>query len=330
MAAETERIRVSIEPGLMHIELNRPEAINALTGEMLAAIDSALDIAEASNEIAAVVFSGAGERGFCAGGDVRQLALEVASGDDTAPRRYFEHEYALNARIAAFEKSTVALMRGVCMGGGVGLAGHSRIRVVSPSSRVAMPETKIGFTPDVGGSWLLGRAPGRLGERLGLHGWVMGPAEAIEAGFADLMLADESWDLLWAALRTAVAHARDIRAELSAVCREPGQAEFGLDRAAIDQVYALESVPEIIAALRRLDPSAAAELEQLSPTSLAVTLRSIRSARDMTLPDALAQELRLAEWFFTSTPDAREGIRALLIDKDRSPNWAPLAESLPI
>lgn len=326
----SEYIRVSSAGGVLRIELARPEAINALSLEMIQAIDAALDLAEANPEIQAVLLSGEGERGFCAGGDVRQLYVDITAGDLSAPRRYFHTEYALNARIAEFGVPIIALMHGACMGGGVGLAGHSQIRVVDESSLVAMPETKIGFTPDVGGSWLLGRAPGRLGERLGLHGQVMHAAEAIEAGFADVFVPRERWAELDAAIVAAAESGADIAEAVRGFASQPPAADFGLSRAEIDEIYALGSAADIIAALHLVAPEQAAELRALSPTALEVTLRSVRSARSLSLREALDQEQRLAEWFFTERGDSLEGIRALLVDKDKSPNWPPLATTFPI
>lgn len=330
MTSGTDQVRVQQRSGVLHIELNRPEAINALNAAMIAAIGSALTRAEQDDSVRAVLFSGAGDRGFCAGGDVRSLAVAVQSGQRSAPREYFAAEYALNLRIAEFRKPTIAWMHGACMGGGVGLAGHSRIRLVTDSSRVAMPETKIGFTPDVGGSWLLGRAPGRLGERLGLHGQVMAAAEAIAAGFADHYVAEPARDDLFEALFEPGLRVEDIPDLLSELVRPTAPPDFGLREGEIDEIYSGSSAASIIAALAGRFPDAAAELERLSPTALEVTLRSVRSARSLTLAEALEQEQRLAEWFFTERTDSVEGIRALLIDKDHAPVWPPLAERFPI
>ena len=330
MTAETERVRVHSDGSVVRIELNRPEAINALSLDMVHSVDVALDLAESDPSIRAVVLAGAGERGFCAGGDVRQLYVDVSSGDLDAPREYFGAEYALNARIAEFAIPIVALMHGACMGGGVGLAGHASIRLVTDGSNVAMPETKIGFTPDVGGSWLLARSPGRLGERLGLHGQIMGPAEAIAAGFADLYIPAERGAQVPGAVSSAAIAGRDIVSAVAALAADPGQPDFGMSRADIDATYSLESVAEIISALRHLDPNGAAALERLSPTALEVTLRSVRSARTLSLREALGQEQILAEWFFTQRTDTLEGIRAVLVDKDHAPVWPPRAEDFPI
>lgn len=323
-------VLTEIHDGAMTITLNRPEAINALSVDMIRQLAVAFDQAEADRDVRAVVLTATGERGFCAGGDVRQVYFDVTSGQGEVAADFFEVEYALNARIAEFSKPVVALMAGVCMGGGVGLAGHASIRIVTDSSRVAMPETKIGFTPDVGGSWLLGHAPGRLGERLALHGQTMGPGEAIVAGFADVYVPAAAWDDMVAAVQAAIAADRELTAVLREFTAPAPAAAFGLPGFEIDRIYSGATVEDIITALDEVAPDDANELRALSPTSLEVTLRSVRAARTMSLREALAQEFTLVSWFLTERGDTIEGIRALLVDKDKSPVWPPLAERLPI
>lgn len=325
----TEWVHIERRGRVLDIELTRPGAINAIDAGMIAAIREALE-STPIDEVDVVVFRGEGQRGFSAGGDVRQAYQHVVHGHVERAEEYFTREYELNALIAEYPRTTVALMHGVCMGGGVGLAGHTDIRLVTDGSRVAMPETKIGFTPDVGGSWLLARAEGRLGERLGLHGQSMGPAEAIEAGFADLYISAERWPHVRKTIDAAVATGTDVAEALAALSETPGTPDFGLARSVIDEVYSQESVSLIIESLERIAPEDAAELRSLSPTSLEVTLRSIRASRHHSLRAALAQELRLVVWMLTHTTDTLEGIRALLVDKDRNPHWQPLAEKLPI
>ncbi|MBN9213032.1 MAG: enoyl-CoA hydratase/isomerase family protein, partial [Microbacterium sp.] len=168
--------------GVGHLTLNRPRAINALDLGMIRLLSAALDRWEHDTDVDLVLLDGAGDRGFCAGGDVRALHGFVVDGRVDEVHTFFREEYALNHRIATYPKPIVAIADGVTMGGGIGLAGHARIRIVTERSQLAMPETRIGFTPDVGGSWLLGRAPGRLGEYLGLTGATMEAADALYAG----------------------------------------------------------------------------------------------------------------------------------------------------
>lgn len=323
-------VLTDVRNGALTVTLNRPQVINALSQEMVHLVDAAFDAAEADGQVRAVILTGAGDRGFCAGGDVRQLYFDVLDGNAVEAVYFFRDEYALNARIAEFSKPVVGLMSGVCMGGGVGLAGHAAIRIVTDSSRIAMPETKIGFTPDVGGSWLLGHAPGRIGERLALHSQIMGPGEAIYAGFADYYVPAEAWDEMVAAVRVAIRDDHDVIAAINEFSATPPAPVFGLPEFEIDRIYSGATVDDIIHQLDEVAPDQANELRAMAPTALEVTLRAVRSARQMSLRQALAQEFMLVQWFFTERTDPIEGIRALLVDKDKSPVWPPMAEKLPI
>ncbi|MFT4282158.1 enoyl-CoA hydratase/isomerase family protein [Microbacterium sp.] len=326
-AASASRIRAVADASVGHATLDRPEAINALDLGMIEALGAALDEWEHHSDIAMVLLDGAGDRGFCAGGDVRGLRSQIVAGQAAETARFFRAEYALNARIAEYPKPVVAIADGITMGGGVGLAGHAAVRVVTERSALAMPETRIGFTPDVGGSWLLGRAPGRVGEYLALTGASMNGADAIYAGFADHFVpSDRLADLHDAFVTRADPHTPT---ELVLLFDEtPDPSRLPAARGWIDDAFAADTVPEILARLRdRPEPDAAATvatLEELSPTALAVTLAAVRSARR--LPDlraALAQEYGLVMWFAATQPDLAEGIRAQLVDRDRSPRWQP-------
>ncbi|MFT4220092.1 MAG: enoyl-CoA hydratase/isomerase family protein [Microbacterium sp.] len=356
--SESERVIARVRGGVGRLTLNRPEALNALDLDMALAMSAALDAWRDDPEVAVVVLDGAGERGFCAGGDVRGLYRQIVEEDADAAGIFFRHEYALDAAIAEFPKPVVALADGITMGGGIGLAGHAAIRVVTERSRLAMPETRIGFTPDVGGTWLLAHAPGRVGEYLGLTGESMDAADACYAGFADVFVPSDRLD----ALRRDPRSLSDERSEESKRAEPPshedhrvssrhsgprsttggtpdsggGESRLAAARAWIDDAFAADTVPEIVERLRhRPEPSAAATadiLESLAPTALAVTLAAVRRARG--LPDlraALEQEYGLVMWFCTTQPDLVEGIRAQLVDKDRNPRWQPatLAELAP-
>ena len=321
------RVRAHADSSVGHLTLNRPEAINALDLGMIHALSAALDRWEHDPDIAVVLLDGAGERGFCAGGDVRGLREQIITGDPAATTTFFRAEYALNARISEYAKPIVAIADGVTMGGGIGLAGHAAVRIVTERSALAMPETRLGFTPDVGGSWLLGRAPGRIGEYLALTGGVMDAADAIYAGFADhLVPSDHLSDVHDALVTRADPHTPTELVLLFDETAPPSRLEAC--RGWIDAAFSAPSVPEIIERLRAREEPAAAEavatLEELSPTGLAVTLEAVRSARTLSgLRDALRQEYGLVLWFATTQPDLAEGIRAQLVDKDRSPRWRP-------
>ncbi|MDJ1114327.1 enoyl-CoA hydratase/isomerase family protein [Microbacterium dauci] len=324
-AASTLQVRTDGSVG--HVTLDRPRAINAVDHEMILGIGAALDAFEHDADVALVLLDGAGDRGFCAGGDVRSLREQVLAGDAVGAMTFFRDEYALNARIAEYPKPVVVFADGITMGGGIGLAGHAAVRVVTERSQLAMPEVRIGFTPDVGGSWLLSRAPGRVGEYLAVTGGTMDAADATYAGFADhLVPADRLGDLHHALITRADPHTPT---EITLLFDEtPEPSRLAAARPWIDDAFAGDTVPEIVERLRARPESAASEtadlIESLSPTGVTVTLAAVRAARS--LPDlrsALAQEYALVEWFATTQPDLVEGIRAQLVDKDRSPHWQP-------
>ncbi|MET0830032.1 MAG: enoyl-CoA hydratase/isomerase family protein [Microbacterium sp.] len=313
--------------GLGRLTLNRPRALNALDLGMIGDLAAALDAWEHDTDIDIVLLDGAGDRGFCAGGDVRGLYEQITAGEPESTGHFFRAEYALNARISEYPKPIVVFADGITMGGGIGLAGHAAIRVVTERSKLAMPETRIGFTPDVGGTWLLAHAPGRLGEYLALTGASMDGSDAIHVGLADHFVPSANLDGLRDALETRADPASPT--ELVLLFDEtPEPSPLDAQRAWIDDAFAADTVAEIVDRLRARPEAAASAtadlLGELSPTGLAVTLDAVRRARG--LPDlraALAQEYGLVMWFATTQPDLVEGIRAQLVDKDRSPRWQP-------
>lgn len=339
-------VLVSVFDGVGRLTLNRPSALNALNAEMIDLISEALLTWQNHSEVSVVVLDGAGERGFCAGGDIRELFHNVSAGDAQQARAFFRAEYRLNALIADYRKPIVAIMDGVTMGGGIGLGGHASIRIVTERSQLAMPETRIGFAPDVGGTWLLARAPGQLGTYLALNAASMGAADAIDTGFADFYLPSELLPHLYQALaeradpgspaeivmlfdETPPAAGSVPHDAPDAAALTPAESLPSLTarRPWIDACYSANTVPEIIERLRarpEADAQAAAtELELLSPTGLSVTLASLRAAAQLpSLREALEQEYRVCAWLIEQ-PDLAEGIRAQVIDKDRQPRWNP-------
>ena len=332
--ASVDGVIVRTERAVGRLTLDRPRAINALDIGMVRRLRTALETWRGAVDVDTVVLDGAGERGFCAGGDVRSLVERIRAGEPDETLPFFREEYALNAAIAEYPVPVVAIADGVTMGGGIGLAGHAAIRVVTERSRLAMPETRIGFTPDVGGSLLLARAPGRLGEYLALTGDHMDAADAIHAGFADHLVPAERID----DFREALASRADPTgpAEIVLLFDEtPGTSRLQVARVWIDDAFAAPTVPEILA---RLDArseadaaTAAATIRSLSPTAVTVALEAVRRARRLPgLRAALAQEYALVDWFVHTQPDLVEGVRAQLIDKDRAPKWRPGAlDALP-
>jgi enoyl-CoA hydratase len=310
-----------VTDGLGRLTLNRPAAINALTAEMVGILRRALAEWAESDTVRTVLIDGAGPRGLCAGGDLRAMHADAVSGG-TGSLDFWADEYRLNAEIAAYPKPIVTLMDGLVMGGGIGVSAHASTRIVTERSRLAMPEVGIGFHPDVGGSWLLARAPGEIGTHLALTGGTIGPADAITAGLADHFLpADRLPDLI-----TALTGG-DARAVTESLAAGPPPGVLRTARAWIDECYAGDDVAVILGRLTRHpapDAQAAAkEIATKSPMSLVVALRSVRSTAGLPgLREALDQEYRLSSALLR-LPDLAEGIRAQIIDKDRRPRWRP-------
>jgi len=287
-------ILVEVSDGIGRIRLNRPRAINAINTAMMRTITTALTEFAADGDVDRVELTGAGDRGLCAGADVRQLRTAALEGGDVA--EFFIVEYALNQMIAAYPKPYRAIMTGVTMGGGLGLSVHGSQRVVDATSVLAMPETQIGFFPDVFVSQLLARMPGEIGTHLGLTGTSINAADAIRLGWAD-------------------------------TCTGPLPApDPVLASDWIAECYASDNAEEIVARLAdHSDPNAraaAAELERRSPLAVAISLEVLRRARTFpTLTDQYEQELAVAVRMVTG-PDFAEGVRAQLVNRDRNPRWA--------
>lgn len=311
------------------ITLNRPQAVNALSLEMIQRMDRALDELEQDPGIAVVAVVGAGERGLCAGGDVRAL-YRACTEDPEAGLEFFRHEYALDLRIHEFSKPYVPIMSGLVLGGGLGISAPGSHRVATDSTRTGMPETGIGFSPDVGGSNLLARAPGQTGTLMALTGQHAGPADALYLGLADHMVPDASVPALLQALESAA----DEPAVGQAIRRfqEPvPEAPLAAARSWADEVFSAETVEGIVERLQALveqDPEntgAAAALEALrhhSPTGQKVALEALRRAGDQSFAQTLDQDFRLAGNAIFGH-DMREGIRAQVVEKDRNPQWSP-------
>ncbi|WP_435243798.1 enoyl-CoA hydratase/isomerase family protein [Streptomyces cucumeris] len=320
-APAEDSVLLRTEGRAAYLTLNRPKAINALTHTMVRTIADALDTWEHDPAVATVVLTGAGERGLCAGGDIRAIHRDAYEGTDGSAA-FWRDEYRLNARIARYPKPYVALMDGIVMGGGVGVSAHGTVRIVTERSRVAMPETGIGFVPDVGGTHLLGLAPGELGTHLALTGTPVGAADALLCGLADHYVPSGALPALLADLAAVPVH--------DALARHVRQAPpggLGAHREWIDTCYAADTVEEIADRLASYgDPAAKDTADTLltkSPTALKVTLASLRRARRLgPLERVLEQEYRVS-CACLNHPDLVEGIRAQVIDKDRDPRWRP-------
>lgn len=310
------------------IRLNRPKAINAMTLEMSEGIDAALDQFEADPAVAIVLLEGAGERGLCAGGDIRGLYESSKAGGDLG-KRFWRQEYIMNARIAKYPKPYVALMDGLVMGGGVGLSGHGSHRVVTERTKLSMPEVGLGFFPDVGGTWLLSRSPGELGTYFGLTGQTMNGPDAIYTKFADAVVPSSKLPELREALTKAgagVTHA-EVKKLIDGFSTGETSGPVAAMQPRIDAWFAHDRMEDIIASLQRNGSEFALStlkaLNEKSPRGMVVTLKLLRLGRtSSSLEECLVREYRAALAVFASD-DFREGVRAAVIDKDRNPKWSP-------
>ncbi len=298
------------------VRLQRPAAMNALDVEMIQAIAAALNDWADDPGVTFVLVEAAEGRAFCSGGDVRAVRAWALAGDDGAIHDYFAGEYGLNGAMAGYPKPIVALVDGVCMGGGVGLAIHGRVRVATDAALFAMPETAIALFPDVGMTHVLGRMPGGLGMFLGLTGHRLSGADAMAPGLATHFVARADLP----ALRTAL-----LCHGLTALPDgHPSPFSLEAELPMIERCFTAPSAAEVVARLGRESGTAAtaalASLRAASPAAVAWSFAAIRRGGGLTLPAALAAELGMA-CRVTRHPDFAEGVRAVLVDKDRRPTW---------
>lgn len=313
------------------VTLNRPKALNALNLPMIRGLQAQLDAWREDADIGAVAVLGAGDRAFCAGGDVRAVyeAGKAAETGQGLTADFFREEYRLNHTIHTYPKPYIALVNGISMGGGVGLSIHGQVRAVTETLMFAMPETGIGLFPDVGGGWFLPRCPGETGTYLALTGHRCGAADAYYVGYATHHVPQEALPALVDALARqdlAGAEPAGVADVVATYHRDPGEAPLAAHRDVIDRCFAFDTVEEIVAALRG-DGSAfatqtLATLDRMSPTSLKIALRQLRTGRGRDYSDVVTMEYRLSQACMREH-DFYEGIRALLVDKDKSPKWRP-------
>ncbi|MFL2778295.1 MAG: enoyl-CoA hydratase/isomerase family protein [Paracoccus marcusii] len=294
------------------ITFTRPKALNALTHAMARAIHNALDGWRDDPAVALVIIDAEGDRAFCAGGDIAAVYHAGRAGDHQVGRDFFRDEYRMNAAIADFPKPIVAFMQGFVMGGGVGVGGHASHRIVGDTTRIAMPESGIGLIPDVGGTWLLGRAPGRIGEYLAMTGGRMTAGDAIHAGFADMYIPEADWPGLIAMLEDS--------GDVTGLRGHPAPAAT-LDRRDLS-AFGGRTLADITAALQEAgDDESLEALRRNSPLSMAAGLAMVRAARgDECMQQSLSREYRFTARA-TAESDFLEGVRAQIIDKDRKPVW---------
>ena len=329
----TEDIRIRRAGRAGRITLDRPKALNALTWDMVRAIDAALRGWADDPDVALLLIDAEGERAFCAGGDIAVMYERGRAGDFDYGRRFWADEYRMNARLFEWPKPVVSFLHGFTMGGGVGVGCHGSHRVVCETSKLAMPECGIGLVPDVGGSLLLARAPGQLGEYLGLTGTRMGPGDAIHAGFGDYFIPEAEWP----ALKATLCDTGDWEA-VDRVARPAPEAPLAAGQDRIDRLFSGARLADVVTDLEtdagELAQDAVQAMGRNSPLSMACTLELIRrvKARPDAIRNALGLEYRIT-YRAGEQGDFIEGIRAALIDRDRTPRWrhagprhVPLAE----
>ncbi|RAU22505.1 enoyl-CoA hydratase/isomerase family protein [Paramagnetospirillum kuznetsovii] len=323
----------SKDGGLGRVRLNRPKVLNALSAAQYHALTETLTTWEDDDSVALVLVEGEGERAFCAGGDIRMVWEAQARGDHDFNRQIFRTEYRLNRRIHHYPKPYIAILDGIVMGGGAGISINGKWRIATERTQFAMPETGIGFFPDVGATSFLGRCPGALGLYLGLTGARLGPADCVAAGLATHFVPQAELDAMTAKFLVAAASsdsggaAEDV---LRRFHRDPGPGPMALRAAEVDRCFGRGTLGDILAALRSEKSDWAwdtvEDLSSRSPTSLAVTFRQLTEGRGLAFDDAIRREFRLACRFLAGR-DLFEGIRAQVIHKDRRPNWSPASLS---
>ena len=330
-------ILITRHPGLTALVLNRPRVLNTLNREMIRLLTRGLEEALGAADVRLVVICGAGDRGFCAGGDLKELTRAVLTGAVHLADQFFREEYALDLMIHQCPKPVVVLAHGITMGGGLGLAAGADFVVATEATRMAMPETRIGFFPDVGGTgWLFTKCPPGYPEYLALTGYELLGAECVRLGLATHLVDSARLPELRQALNNcaealpidkpgAMAHLEQV---LAPFARRDIAPDPGLDAWVAAHFAGKRSLTEIMAALNQcsLELSLCEEvlrrLGERSPTALAVTLQLLRANEGRPLPEVFHREAMAAHFMITH-PDYLEGIRARIIDKDDKPRWQP-------
>ena len=326
-------ILFDVKDGLGVIILNRPKALNALTHGMILELEKVIPKWENDAAIKAVVLRGAGDRAFCADGDITNLyhKNKDPNGAGTLRRDFFHDEYIVNRRIYRYAKPWISLIDGIDMGGGVGLSVHGSHSVASEKFLFAMPETTIGLFPDVGGGYFLSRLQGALGTFLALTSHRLKVADAVWAGIVDAHVPSGKMNELQAALGAADLSGPDGHAKVDGVIdrfkADPGLPTLPTMMADIDRCFSAESVGEIEAKLRRQGGDWAdkqlAALLKLSPLAMAITLEQLKRCANRSFEDSMTIEYRMSQRCMRPDHDFFEGVRALLIDKDQKPKWNP-------
>ena len=321
----TEDVRFERRGRLGVIILDRQRALNALSWAMIRAISSQLAAWRDDDRVAAVLVKASPGRAFCAGGDILAVTSQARQEGVAAAGKFFRDEYRLNWRVHTYPKPYIALLDGITMGGGVGVSVHGGYRVVTENTRLAMPETAIGFFPDVGATWFLPRCPGEIGMYLGLTGAQLDAADCLTAGLGTHFVA--AADLASLEERLAQGDAAIAVDEvLGGFRREPGAGRLAALRPEIDRCFAGPDLPTIMAAIATSGTEWSRELAGKSSFSLHLTCAQLRHGRTLAIEDALRLEYRMVHRVLAGN-DFQEGVRALLVDKDRRPRWEAHGEA---
>lgn len=321
--SDQPEVYFDVDRGVGRITLNQPKILNALNFDMVRQIDPKLREWADDPDIREVLITGTGERAFCAGGDVRGLHEYGDSREERLAHAadFFRAEYTLNQLIKRYSKPYVALIDGITMGGGVGLSVHGSFRVATERTMFAMPEMAIGFFPDVGGGYVLAHCPDHLGHYFGLAGARAKAADCLTLGIATHFVADDRLAEFEAAIGDA-----PIDALLEKYAGDPGAGRLDGHLPAIDRCFSAGSIEAILDALDSEDgewaDKAAAHMRHVAPTSLKVGLRQLEQAVGLDFEANMTMEYRLCRRFMEGH-DFKEGVRALLVDKDNAPQWDP-------
>jgi len=333
----TEDILFEKKGAIAWVTLNRPRALNAMTHEMVQALDVALREWEHDPQVQAVVLKGAGEKGLCAGGDIRHL-YETVKSNRQDQYQFFKEEYALNQYIYHYPKPYIAIMDGIVMGGGMGIAQGAGFRIVTERSKIAMPEVAIGFFPDVGASHFLKQCPGQIANYLALTGLTIGPEDTLFAHLADWYLPSSQLTAFYEMLQTSeLNHSVQSAVQITNILiglqarQTPHHAPLEEKTHLLETVFSLPNVSQMMLALETIDQPNAQEIlkvmQKRSPMAMVGTHRLLLSAQNLTMSECFDLELRLGVYWFEQ-PDFLEGVRSVIIDKDHTPQWSYTLEDL--
>ncbi|MBC3920683.1 enoyl-CoA hydratase/isomerase family protein [Undibacterium sp. CY18W] len=332
----SEFVHTSVKNNIGYITLDRPKALNSLSLDMVRALTTTLLAWQDDQSVRAVFIHGSSEKAFCAGGDIRffyDVGTATPKGDSALLEDFFTEEYALNHLIHFYPKPYIALMNGVVMGGGMGIAqagNDCRLRIVTERTKMAMPEVNIGLFPDVGGGYFLSRAPGQIGTYMGLTGEIINAADALYAGLADVFIPTSELPALMHLLEQNTA--TDVRAAIREFAVPfadqalPGNSKLAANRSGIDALFSGNSAIEITNHLQQdtseFAQQAFAIMQKRSPLLMSVTLEQLRRSASMTVSDCLRMERNMVRHCFKHG-EVLEGVRALVVDKDNTPRWSP-------